>query len=446
MRRSAECLFVLLGAAAAAFGLDLTTFRQSYSRASRANWTLQSSLGTVDEFGRRAQQYGSLLAGADWRTAILSDGFDFDADMAAYAVGGAQNSDAPDTLPEPRHDVSAGLALNPTATCHYYLFGTDAFVRAGLDARGDIALRDVREGTERDKRRLLGLDLRNAELGVGYGRMRDAWPLYRAARLTRILKEEGVLVRELSDDDLRDLGGFLSRAWKLFYAHERAAKFYYDSLEQWLMHAGAIREPLPAYALFRLDETPLIGLDTRRFGMRGFFTANVQARRQSQSYDLTDTAWTELDTSSSRSFQVGCEFSGLRGLRWSYGASAAYVLPWPALPDSGMRHQLVLAGSASYDITDRLVASYGLDLQPFHQAPASPGGTAHISLPSEQTLMFSYYLSERFAVRLGGRYGTEFDHHYGTHYRRTDFHHRWSAVLTMTFGRIPSGWGVHYYL
>lgn len=444
MRRSSESLFLLLGAAAVAFGLDLTTFRQSYSRAGRANWMLQSSLGTVDEFGRRAQQFGSLLAGADWRTAILSDGFDLDADMAAYAIGSAQNSDAPDTLPEPRHDVSAGLVLIPTATCHYYPFGTDAFVRAGLDARGDIALRDVREGAERGRRRLLGLDLSNAELGVGYGRMRDAWPLYRAARLSRILKEEGVLVREMSDDDLRDLGGFLSRSWKLFYAHERAAKFYYDSLEQWLMHAGAIHEPLPAYTLFRLDETPLIGSDTRRFGMRGFFTANVQANRQSRSYDLNDTAWNELDTSFRRSYQVGWEFSGLRGLRWSYGASAAYVLPWPALPDSAMRHQLVLAGSASYDITDRLVASYGIDVDPFFSPAPQSNWDNHFSLPSTHTLGFSYYVSERFAVRLGGLYETSFDLHYGERYSNTRFRHRWAAALTMTFGRIPSGWGVHY--
>ena len=293
---------------------------------------------------------------------------------------------------------------------------------------------------------MLGLDLRNGELGVGYGRMRDAWPLYQAARLSRILKEEGVLVRELSDDDLRDLGGFLSRSWKLFYAHERAAKFYYDSLEQWLLHAGAIREPLPAYALFRLDETPLIGSDTRRFGMRGFFTANVQARRQSQSYDLTDTAWTELDTSSSRSFQVGWEFSGLRGLRWSYGASAAYVLPWPRLPDSAMRHQLVLAGSASYDMTDRLVASYGIDVDPFFSPAPQSNWDNHFSLPSTHTLVFSYYVSERFAVRLGCLYETGFDLHYGERYSNTRFRHRWAASLTMTFGRIPSGWGVHYYL
>ncbi len=304
----------------------------------------------------------------------------------------------------------------------------------------------MREGTERDRRRLLGLDLRNGELGVGYGRMRDAWPLYRAARLTRILKEEGVLVRELSDDDLGDLGGFLSRSWKLFYAHERAAKFYYDSLEQWLMHAGAIREPLPAYTLFRLDETPLVGSDERRFGMRGFFTANVQAFRQSQSYDLTDTAWTELFTSFRRSYQVGWEFSGLRGLRWSYGASAAYILPWPALPDSGMRNQLMLAGSASYDITDRLVASYGIDVDPFFSPASQSNWDNHFSLPSTHTLVLSYYVSERFAVRLGGLYEAGFDLHYGEHYGNTSFNHRWAAALTMTFGRIPSGWGVHYSL
>ena len=446
MRCSSVCLFVLLGAAGAAFGLDLMTYRQSCSRASRGTWAVDVDLGSVDEFGRRAQQSGGLYATADWRAAILSEDLDFDAEVSAVTQAAAHNSDAPDTLPEPRHGLSAGLLLNPTATCHYYPFKNDAFVRGALYARGDIAMHDEREGTEWRKFREIGLDLGNAEIGLGYGRTRDAWPLYRAARLTRILKEEGVLVRELSDDDLRDLGGFVSRAWKLFYAHERAAKFYYDSLEQWLMHAGAITEPLPAYALFRLDETPFIGSDERRFGMRGFFTANVEARRLSVSHERTDSAWTELDTLFRPSCQVGWEFSGLSGLRWSYGASAAYILPWPVLPDSGMRQQLVLAGSASYDITDRLVTSYRLDLQPFHQSPVSPNGTSHLSLPAVQAIVFSYYLSERFAVRVGGRYGTEFDHYYNSHYHRTEFRHRWSAALTMTFGRIPAGWGVHYYL
>ena len=444
MRRSAAILFVFLGAAAAAFGLDLTTFRQSYSRAGRADWTLQTQFGTVDEFARRAQQYGSLLAQVGWRTEILSNDFDLDADLPTYVGGGAQNSDAPDTLPEPGHDLWAGLSLYPTATCHYYLFGTDAFVRAGLDAGGAVSVVDERNGTEWGRSRTVRLDLNDGQVGVGYGRMRDAWPLYKAARLARILEEEGALTHQLSDDELRDLGGFLSRSWKLFYAHDRAAKFYYDSLEQWLMHAGAIREPLPAYTLFRLDETPLIGSDARRFGMRGFFTADVDAHYRRESFDVTDTAGTALDTSSSRSFQVGWEFNGLSGLRWSYGVSASYVLPWPREPDSGMQHQLALAGSASYDVTNRLVASYDLGARPLYQVPPAPGGTARLSLPSVHTLMFSYYLSERLAVRLGGRYETEFDHYYAPGVNRTEFSHRWAAALTMAFGRIPAGWGAHY--
>jgi hypothetical protein len=447
MRRGSACLFFLVVTATVVFGLDLTAFRQSYSRASRAYWAVTANASVGRETVSPAWQLGVLSGTVDWRTAILSDNLDLDADVYAYGLGGAQSNDAPDTLPEPGHDVSAGLALIPTATCHCYLLGTDGFVRAGLGTRGDIALRDVRDGAEREKRRLLGFNLRGAELGVGYGRMRDAWPLYRAVRLTRILEEEGVLVRELSDDDLRELGGFLSRSWKLFYAHERAAKFYYDSLEQWLMHAGAIDEPLPAYALFRLDETPLIGSDERRFGMRGFVVANATGWWQRNWFGVIDAPWTQVDTSSfNPSYRIGWEFAGLRGLRWCYGASAAYILPWPHLPDSGMRHRLVLSGSAAYDITDRLVASYGLDLEPLQQSPGTPNGASRLSLPAVQTAVFSYYLSERFAVRLGGRYETEFDHYYGQDYRRTEFSHRWSAALTMTFGRIPAGWVAHYYL
>jgi hypothetical protein len=42
MRRGSASLVILLAAVAAA-GLDLTTFRQSYSRASRAGWYVSGS-------------------------------------------------------------------------------------------------------------------------------------------------------------------------------------------------------------------------------------------------------------------------------------------------------------------------------------------------------------------------------------------------------------------
>lgn len=446
MRRGSAYVLVLLVAVASCFGLDLTTFRQSYSRASRADWGLSSSLGTIDNSGWRAQQYGNLFAQTDWRTAILSEDLDLDVDVFVDAMGGAQNGGAPDTMPGLQHDLSAGLDLSATASCHYYLLGSDAFIRAGLEPGGSIEVGDWHYGTEWERSRTTQFDLYDGQVGLGYGRMRDAWPLYKAARLVRILEEEGALTHQLSDDDLRDLGGFMSRSWKLFYAHDRAAKFYYDSLEQWLMHAGAIAEPLSAYTLFRLDETPLIGSDERRFGMRGFFTANIDEHFRRESNARTDTAWTDLDTSFRRSYQVGWEFNGLSGLRWSYGASAAYILPWPRQPGVGMQQQFDLTGSASYDITDRLVASYDLDLQPLYQAPAHLGYDARISLPSLHTVMFSYYLSERFAVRIGGHYQTSLIHDYTSYYNHTSFSHRWSAALTMTFGRIPGGWGVHYYL
>ena len=378
--------------------------------------------------------------------ALLSDDLDLDVEVGVSGDAYGRSGDSPDTTPATGHRLSAGFGVSPAATCHRYLFGTDAFVRAGMDASADVDLDDEHSGSTRERSRVLRFDLGDGELGVGYGRMRDAWPLYRAVRLTRILREEGVLDRELSDDELRDLGGFLSRAWKLFYAHDRAAKFYYDSLEQWLFRAGAIQEPLPAFALFRLDETPLIGADSRRFGMRGFFTVNVEAHRRTEWRDETDSSWVELDTSFRRSYQVGWEFCRPVGLRWTCGAWAAYVLPWPRQLDIGMQHQFKLGGSASYDITDRLVASYDLDVQPLYQAPAVPNSIAHFSLPAAHTFVFSYYVSERFAVRLGGLYETSVNSYDNRYSHRIDLSHRWAAALTMTFGRIPYGWGVHYYL
>jgi hypothetical protein len=443
MRRSPVYLFPL--AAAVAFGLDLTTFRQSYSRASRADWWLRSDLFASDQTGREADQSGTLLGRLGWRTSILSEQLDLDVDASAYAGAGAQGGGAPDSLARARRGLTTVLSLNSNATGHVYLPGTDAFVRAGMDAGVSFDVDDARDGPEWDKSRALGFDLHGGQVGFGYGRMRDAWPLYRAARLARILREEGVLTRELSDDDLRDLGGFVSRSWKLFYAHDRAAKFYYDSLEQWLTRAGAISGPLPAYTLFRLDETPLIGSDERRFGMRGFLTSNVDAHYQSESYDVTDTAWAEIDTSFRRGYQVGWEFSRPVGLRWTYGASAAYVLPWPRT-EPRVEHRLELAGDVSYEISDRLVASYGLDIAPHYSPAPQPYWENLFALPSTHTLVFSYYLSERFAIRLGGRYTTGFDLRYSEHASSSSFKHHWAAALTMTFGRIPSGWGVHYYL
>jgi hypothetical protein len=446
MRRGSVCALVLLIAVAATFGLDLTAFRQSYSRASRAAWYLSSDAGVSNRNDYLARQHAGLSAALYWRAAILSDNFDLDATVSAGASGSGNSGGVPDTLPPDAREWVAGADLHSIATCHAYLFGTDAFVRSGLEGWGSAHASDERIGSELERSRELDADLWDGELGVGYGRMRDAWPLYRAARLTRILEEEGVLARELSDDDLRDLGGFLSRAWKLFYAHNRAAKFYYDSLEQWLMRAGAISEPLPAYTLFRLDEAPLIGTDTRRFGMRGFFTANVEGHRRTEWIDEDDSAWVELDTSFRRSYQVGWEFSRPVGLRGTYAASASYALPWPRQPDMGMQHQFKLGGSASYDITDRLLGSYDIDFQPLYQAPVQPDGIAQLSLPTAHTLGFSYYVSERFAVRLGALYEVRINRYDDRYNHRIDLHRRWAMALTMTFGRIPSGWGVHNYL
>jgi len=68
-------------------------------------------------------------------------------------------------------------------------------------------------------------------LTLGVGRIRDAWPLLKARRISDILVAEGVIDRGLSDDELLDLSQFISRAWRLFALHDRPARFYYDSLE-----------------------------------------------------------------------------------------------------------------------------------------------------------------------------------------------------------------------
>ncbi len=444
MRHSLACLFVLPVAAAASVGLDLTTFRQSYSRASRADWHASGTTYAERLDGSSVLRYGGLGGGIDWRLAMLSDNLDLDLDARALVTGGAQDGVWQDTAFVGGRKVVGTALIRPTGTCHVYLPGTDVFVLTGLDAAVDAGLAEKRYGELWDRTQVLQLSLNDAQAGLGYGRMRDAWPLYRAVRLVRILEEEKVLTHQLSDAELRDLGELVSRSWKLFYAHERAAKFYYDSLEAWLLHSGAIREPLPAYTLFRLDETAVIGSDQRRFGMRGFITADVAGFFLSERHDLTDTAWTVLDTSIRPSYRIGWEFGGLGGLRWSYGASAAYFLPWPVMPDSGVRHRAALAGTAAYDITDRLVAGYELDLEPAYRVAVARGAYARISLPAVQTATFSYYASERFAVRLGGNYTAQLDLSTDGRHVYPAFRQRWTAALTMTFGRIPAGWGVFH--
>jgi hypothetical protein len=432
-------LLVLAVLSTAGLGLDLTTFRQSYSRASRADWWLWVDAGIYDRTGYRALQAGDLHASLDWKTSIVSDELDLDATASADASGSGQNVGLRDTVMAESRNWSSGLRLGSAAKCHAFLFQTDAFVRGGFDLSGDAALTDAR-------RCALDADLSDGELGVGYGRMRDAAPLLKAVRLTRIMREDGVLQRELTDDDLRDLGGFLSRAWKLFYAHDRAAKFYYDSLEQRLLSAGAINEPLPAYTLFHMDEAPLIGTDTRRFGWRAFLTANIGVHTRKEWHREADTSWAELDTSSYRSYRIGGEFSRLVGVHWAYGGSAVYILPWPRRSDGVTQQQAQLQGSVSYDLTDRLAASYTLDIAPSYSLGPTRYHYRHLALPSDHELVFSYYISQRFAVRLGGRYETRFDSQDNWYDHRYDFRHRWAAALTMTFGRIPADWGMHYYL
>ncbi|UCG43083.1 MAG: hypothetical protein JSU73_00255 [candidate division WOR-3 bacterium] len=454
MARPARTTSLLLAAFVACAAIDLTTFRTDYAHHALLDWSLGGGADARsydDSTKQESSQRLSLRGSADYRIRTLSDDVDWELDFPAGAE--FRRKDRQVTTPDTAFDLSdrtADVEIAPGFQARFYQGGTDLFLTGG--ARGST-------GWERHERRADIPALSSSRwlhlqgnAGVGYGRVRDAWPLLKAVRVSDILQDEGVLDRALTPDELQDLAGFISRSWRLFLAHERPAKHYYDSLEHYLRRAGAIRRSLPARALMRLDEELFVGSYERPFGWRAWATVagwTELAHEYVTGEDTSELATTEGDFE----FEAGADYARPVGLNWLFTGTVSYRLH--EVEESRYvniyPYEFRLGAAASWQALDRLSVDLGLNACPVYRfteyltyRPTPP--SHHLETPFSLAAGISYYAAEHLRIVAGvGCSGyRDFD------WDRYGFEHSGRAFWTLNFklhlGRLPSGWGVRYYL
>jgi hypothetical protein len=354
---------VLLVTVSSAVGLDLTSFRTSYQHERRLDWDVDfSALLSNDLYDTILNSRAELnfRPVVTFRDKILTDDLDWNA--VIDAVPQVQlNSDLDD---ESRGSYS--LALQPELARSSYLFGSDFFVRT--DFAGKASWTEGREShvSEHASWRQVSTVLNangGAKVGPGFGRVRDAWPLLKAARVVELLRSESVLRSEPGDAALTELAAFFSRSWRFAYAHDRADKFYYDSLTARLQELGVISGALPARSLFRLDEELFVGSYARPFGFKVSAYVNPGA-------DGSVNWWTsssgESDTGRSghSSLRYGAEVEYDRpfGLNWLVTSWATYLFDpgestWTIVPDV---HRITAEATVSWQAFNRLAFHWGM--------------------------------------------------------------------------------------
>jgi hypothetical protein len=331
---------------------------------------------------------------------MTSDNADFS--VGLHVDGNLDTKSIGDRTPEyigSRYTESE-LETWPNVSWRLYLPGTDAFAEVNgsllgrfWSAASDDTILHRRIHTWEGQTSVGGK--------LGYGRIRDAWSLARAVRITEILRQEGVLAREPSDDELRRLAGFISRAWKLFGAHELGSGYYYDSLNIYLIKSGALNATMPAYVLFRLSDDWPLGTHTRMFGWRVY--AGMDGYLSGESYWNSEndsaSAWNDLDGWGGS--EVACEYARLFGLRTTLLAGMAYTPPWPVTTAGYYSHAVSVRARGEYMVADRLSVAVSAHLQPEYSTPYVSWLTRQFAIHGGVDAGVSYYLADRLLVDAG---------------------------------------------
>jgi hypothetical protein len=233
----------------------------------------------------------------------------------------------------------------------------------------------------------------SAVVKVGFGRFRDAWPLQKAVRLAGILQDNGVLDHEPRLGELLGLADYISRSWKLFYIHDRTAKFYYDSLDARLQSLGLTAAPLSPYVLMNIDDGLMVGSDERVFGSQVVAGAGVGMFGE---LDYTapfagESASTTREGSMWWHPFVEYRYAYPYGSSWTTGADIKYEF----IPGSPLSHKATGQLSAAYNISNRLLAHLEFDVS----ADAVKDSSGYVLNGSGTAAGgFEYYLSDRLRI------------------------------------------------
>jgi hypothetical protein len=377
--------------------IDLTQFRVPYATASIKGWTFDLNSGAQWERyieGDYRSSWFSIKPGYFWQTKTTSDNVDLSVEIPSFL-----ECDYRDNTYSGIRVRSGDLSIKslPVISWSRYIKTSDFFFGAKLN--GDLSINGSTYNGDGQKWSYLSLKGEtNSQLGFGYGRFRDAWPLFKAIRITEVLDEEGMLKQKLSDDRLLELADFISRAWKLFYAHERPARFYYDSLEYYLLNTGAISQRLPAYMLFRLDEGLALGSYSRPFGKKIYVGAKIRADGKMTINCESNQAHTYLYRRNDIYPVAELSYARPLGLRWTTLVSAIYQLSFQRQP---FTHSFALNLKGGYQITDRILLNADMKLSTVYYQPVSSDNNEFFRLSSSTTLGTNYYLENRFSVEAG---------------------------------------------
>jgi hypothetical protein len=434
--------------------IDLTTFRADSAYFSQFIWGARAngSAGGSWADTARSQSSGYGL-GADiaWQMRAQGDGFDWQVGLPASAAFSRYGeTETGDSVSSSRDRSHVAASLSPQLAAFGYQPGSDLFIRAGFDGDLDVARQTgITDGLQEQTTRW-DVDIAGS-VGPGWGRMRDAWPLLKAAWIAQVLAEDGVITSPPTEDELREVARFVSRTWKLYLAHQRPAWHYYDSLANYLDRSWGVRGGLPARTLVRLEEQLYVGNFERPFGWRArvdaVFGAELHGRREVRGDTLESEAAYEYDWQP----RVLFEYARPLGTRWQFTGTLSYTPIWPDSSERHFRHSLALGGTAAWQALDRL--EFGLrpgiasDLYVAAEHSYWP-----LSLHVSHTLGLdcSYYLAERLRLVAGANWSGRL---LAAWYRRPNVHdppptwtNSWSLDFKLHWGPLPTNWGVRYCL
>lgn len=388
-------LLVAVGSA-----IDLTTFRTSRARVTSSDlfFSGSSNLGsfqTAETAGRWL--YADIAPSWSWFSSTISDRQYLRLDQN---LGLGAGHDRITTGSESREYDYLQASETFSEDWNQYLGQTGFFAGLSsmlypwthLELRPDTGLVRVESGIYGD-----------ALLGVGYGHMRDAWPLAKAIRLLGILRDNDLIADEPRQGGVQAVADFISRSWRLFYVHDRSARFYYDSLEAVLFANGIIRHELPAYVLMKLDDNLMLGSDTREFGSR-FFVGGILGYMGAIDYwrhpggtptGRWSTTWAYVHP------DLEYHFARPFGMRWTTDAEITDEIRYPG---DTLRHTIFLGLNCAYEITNRLRAYAGFNLNGLVRHAYRSLGTPLFTGHGGPSAGFDYYVSNRLVLKAGADY------------------------------------------
>ena len=381
--------------------IDLTQFRVPYATASIKGLTFDMGFGVNWEGNEEPKiRYGSFSINPVhfWRTKTNSDTVDFSAGITSsmewfYWLW--------DNYEPTSRKINNRLFLwsNPSISWNRYLKSSDFFLGTKISGLVSIDGYIEQNGSIRSAKWRVSGD-GSSQFGFGYGRVRDAGSLLKAIDITDILDEEGMLKRKLSDEELLGLANFISRSWKLFYIHERATKFYYDSLDNYLLNTGATSGRLPAYVLFRIDEGLALGSYTRQFGKKIFIGAYISGSGDFslERYQGDNQVYKYFDGRKDINPLFEFEYAKPFGLRWTTTVVGQYRF---SFPEKALNHYLDLEIGAGYQVIDRLSLSADFRLSPKYLQSFAADGSNTLDLNVNATLKANYYLENQSSIETG---------------------------------------------